>query len=154
MKEREQKRKIQLNPSLKKIKQNGPSTIRWKSWRALQRTIAVIRSDGRCEYIPWSVEHLTWHHVFGRMHIIAEPWASFAPLTFMLCNAHHLAVHSDHNVRLEIERLAVERFCAIMNIPYDDPTGNSDPVEDIRMIVRELEEKGVLPHGYTGNSNT
>lgn len=96
-----------------------------------------------------NIEHLTWHHVFGRMHIIAEPWASFAPLTLMLCGFHHLAVHSDHDLRLMIERLAIKQFCDTMGYPSNIMIEDFNPVAAIRTMVRLLEKEGVLPHGYT-----
>jgi hypothetical protein len=109
---------------------------------------------GQCEFSAhfmseWA--NTTWHHVFGRMHIIEEPWASFAPLTLMLCDGHHIEVHSNNQIRIEAEWLAVNRFCAEIGYQVEDlKLADYSPVEIIKTVIRQLNESGSLPHGYVG----
>lgn len=50
------------------------------------------RSRGECEWPLCSSRDTEWAHLFGRMHIIPEPWASRPEMTLALCRRHHNAV--------------------------------------------------------------
>lgn len=115
------------------------------------KAVARAKRHGGCEFciLPKADERLTWHHVFGRGHIIAEPWASYFPLTLMICFAHHRAAHDQDNIRRAMEWMALDEFLSI--IEYDSSLmsfSELTPVQIIRTVVRDLDRKGILPPGF------
>jgi hypothetical protein len=142
--------------STSKLKVIGPSTIRWKSWRTTQRALAVKRSNGdnpnKIPICEWHGTHIgpEWNHVFGRMHIIEEPWASYYPLTIMLCSDIHNRFHELPFIQMRIRWRVLYQFADILGIRVID-NFDSDPIPEIRQIVRELNEQGVMPDGFRGS---
>jgi hypothetical protein len=148
MKKTELKQKTELKRSTKPIKTEGPSTLRWKAWRRKQRAIAVDRSRGLCEWHNSSVcGPFDWHHCFGRSHIISEPWASFAPLTMMICRSIHIRADQDIEMRRILQRDATERLMKKFRIEFHNIWVQlPDPVDVVRLVISELEEQGLKPN--------
>lgn len=147
MKRTELKRKTSLKSNKTPIKTEGPSTLRWKTWRRKQNIIVIRRSQGKCEF-HWSsmCGSLDWHHCFGRSHIISEPWASLAPLTTMICRRIHMQADQNIETRRILQRMAVRRLMNEFDIEiYGLWDLLPDPVDVVRLVISELEEKGLKP---------
>ena len=155
------KKKIkEQNPSLKR---EGPRTLRWKSWRNQNRQKAISRSKNRCEFhVDGSCQSIPeWNHCFGRgTWSISEPWASFYPLTVMVCKEAHLLFHTQIRVRRLMQREALSRF--FTTEPFNkfinwneihERYMTWEPHEILRDIIRQLEQKGVSPDAI-GNPPT
>jgi hypothetical protein len=98
----------------KRIPKTGPVKGRWLAHQNKSKLIVMKRVEakgGLCEGCG-KEPAVDWQHVFGRRHLIAEPWASSPELTMGLCRACHRSCDGDLggvNKTLR-ERLRWERF--------------------------------------------
>lgn len=111
-----------------------------------QRVRARWEADGnRCEGCHERVETVEVAHLFGRRHIIAEPYASDLALMAPLCQPCHRSIDSNQDVDLRdnLRFAAALRFASAHGIPDDVialSAMDGDPVALIRTCERYLEE--------------
>ena len=120
------------------MNKEGPSTIRWKSWRREQRLKALDRARGRCEFHRHvlCVPPHNWHHLFGRND---EPWSSFHPFTMIICSKIHMSAHSNLAIRDALRWMGIREFRKLnTELSIDENMFETlDPRDIFNYIVRE-----------------
>ena len=151
------------------LKPVGKRRLRWQDHQRRQRQIAEARVTvnvygvSRCEMIgvphvlhsaPKRDRPLEWHHIVGRGNKVAEPWASWAPLTAMLCRMCHYRTHegTEHwqpaqglSWRDRLREMAVDRLLAMYPTLELPSLAEAVPLLRIKIAVDQLAALGVDP---------
>jgi len=107
----------------RRIRAQGAVKGRWLAHQSHSRAIVALRAKGVCEGPGCGSPGTEWAHLFGRRHIIEEPWASSPELTAALCRTHHrrLDANQDSALQTHLRAAALTRLSARLGVPI--PTG-------------------------------
>lgn len=132
-----------MNSLPRAIPKHGPVADRWRDHRDRSRVAVFLRvraAGGRCEAEDCSSTATDLAHLFGRRHIIEEPWASSPECCLGLCRGCHNSV--DRGLAPDLlERLrwqAVVRLCGATRQPIPS-VEDHDVLGAIRTVVDALE---------------
>ncbi len=133
------------------INRRGPSTKRWEKHREQTKEILRNRSGDACEVEGCRRRECEGAHIFGRTHLIAEPFASHPLLMRWLCREHHDDIDQGRDLKLR-ERLRHEASRAFMAAyaPHWRPLSGSDSLQTVRQLVAALVADG---WGYDAEAN-
>jgi len=122
----------------RRLPQQGPVKGRWGHHHDRSRKAVFLRCKGICEAPGCSSTQLDWAHLFGRRHLIEEPWCSSPELTAGICRSHHRAIdqYTDEPLRRLLQWRAVVRLAEKLNkpVPSQDMV---DAVQAIRELIDE-----------------
>jgi hypothetical protein len=117
------------------INKHGDVKGRHLAHHAASRRDVFIRCRGRCEAEDCTEAATDWAHLFGRRHLLSEPWTSSPACTMGLCRGHHNAVDRglDPDLLHRLRMVGLVRLCTVEGAPLslisDDPLGSIRAVE-------------------------
>src|SRR5665213_212817 len=111
----------------RRLPARGPVKERWADHHARSRLAVMRRAGAKCEAEECHEAPTEWAHLFGRRHIIGEPWCSSPALTMGLCKADHQSIDRGLNpdLRSRLQWVGLVRLCAAETLPISLLEGRS-----------------------------
>ena|ERR1019366_8722350 len=121
----------------RRLPAHGSVKDRWLAHHRQSRYEVFLRCRGRCEAEDCTNAATELAHLFGRRHIIGEPWCSSPALTMGLCKADHQSIDRGLNpdLRERLQWVGLVRLCAAETLPISllegrSPEGAARAIED------------------------
>ena len=132
----------------------GVAARRRLPWLEQERQAVIARSKGKCEVPRCLQDGQSVHHLFGRVNIIAEPYASSRHMMIFVCEEPHHRLLTNNFMKEThdwLRKRAILRLALSLNINLAVEYANllhGNGIDIARKLTDEFQANGIFPVEY------